>query len=59
MRFFTIVGLIIALNTLGGCCGNVDTSAFPCYKETFSDTKEEMQKKEYELEKKRSPRFNR
>ena len=59
MRFFAIIGLILGVNTLSGCCGNFDTSVFPCYKETFLDTKEESQKKEYELEKKRAPRFNR
>ncbi len=59
MRFFIFCNAAIVLVVLSGCCGNVDTSAFPCYKETFSETKEEMQKKEYELEKKRTPRFNR
>jgi len=56
MRFF-IVGM--SLFILSGCCGNVDPNGLPCYRELFSKTKEEQQKEEYALEKKRSPRFNR
>lgn len=56
MRFFILCNCLLLLS---GCCGNVDPNGLPCYRELFSKTKEEQQKEEYALEKKRSPRFNR
>lgn len=44
---------------VSGCCGNVDVSGLPCYKELFEEDKNTLQKQEYQLEQKRAPRFNR
>lgn len=59
MRFFSLCCFMVVISLLGGCCGNVDPNSLPCYRELFSKTKEEQQKEEYALEKKRAPRFNR
>ncbi len=58
MRFFTFCNAALLVLLVSGCCGNVDVSSLPCYKEMFTDSKETVQKKEYELDKKRTPRFN-
>lgn len=62
MRFFNITLGIVALLTtsvLSGCCGNVDVSGLPCYKEMFDDPPEEKIKRDYQLDQKRAPKYNR
>ena len=58
MRFLKFCNAAMLVMLVSGCCGNVDVSSLPCYKETFVDSKETVQKREYELDKKRAPRYN-
>lgn len=61
MRFFNITLAVVALlgtGLLSGCCGNVDVSGLPCYKEMFEDPPEQVIKREYQLDQKRAPKYN-